>query len=354
MQLRRRMEVREVLVCVVGNFGDKDTLTDGQGIKTLELYHSLLRAYGPNEVCRVNLHSKNKAVLSLKLLAALAKSKNLIVLVSVNGRKTVIPLLAAFNKVFHKNIYHSLIGSTTHKTLDENKKYVKIFNELAGNWSETSTEKKLLEERGLTNVTVVKNFKNLDVLTPEEMEYVHAEPFPLCTFSRVEERKGIPSIVRAVKRVNEICGRTVFTLDIYGKVMERYEEAFAQLKTEFGDAIHYRGVIDFDKSVATLKHYYMLVFPTRYYTEGIPGTLLDAFSAGVPVLSAEWESCYDIMNENVGITYAFDDEEALVDALLYAARNPSIINSMKKACLAEAKKYTPQEAIAEIAKYLEG
>src|SRR5699024_7195576 len=111
--------------------------------------------------------------------------------------------------------------------------------------------------------------------------------------------------------------RTVCTLDIYGKVMERYEDDFERLMSEFGENIHYKGVVDFDKSVETLKNYYMVVFPTRYYTEGIPGTLLDSFAAGVPVLSAEWESCYDIMNEHVGVTYTFNDDDALVNTLLY-------------------------------------
>ncbi len=348
------MNGENMLVCVVGNYGDKEILTDGQGIKTLEMYQSLVKAYGSKKVCRVNLHSKNRVLLALQLLFNLARCKNIFVMVSKNGRKNVIPLLVAYNKIFRKKIFHSLIGSTTHQTLEEDPKYVKCFNSLAGNWSETNTEKKLLEERGLTNVTVVKNFKNLNVLAPQALQYVKQEPFPLCTFSRVEELKGIPNIVRAVKKVNELCGRTVCTLDIYGKVMERYEEDFERLKNEFGEHIRYCGVVDFDKSVDVLKHYYMVVFPTRYYTEGIPGTLLDAFAAGVPVLSAEWESCYDIMNDRVGITYAFGHDEALVEALLYALQNPVKINGMKEACLLEARNYTSEEIIKKMGTYLEG
>lgn len=342
-----------MLVCVVGNFGDKSILTDGQGIKTLELYNSLVETYGQKEVSKVNLHSKNRIHLALQLLGNLIRCKNVIVLVSKNGRKTVIPLLVAYNRIFHKNIFHSLIGSTTHQTLEENPKLVECYNRLAGNWSETNTEKRLLEELGLTNVTVVKNFKNLKVLKTDELNYITNEPFPLCTFSRVEELKGIPNIVRAVNKINELCGRTVCTLDIYGKVMERYADDFEILMSEFGENIHYRGVVDFDKSVETLKNYYMVVFPTRYYTEGIPGTLLDSFAAGVPVLSAEWESCYDIMNERVGVTYTFSDDNALVDTLLYVLRNPLEINKMKKDCLLEASKYSSEEIIKTIGIYLE-
>ena len=336
-----------MLVC-----GDREILTDGQGIKTLELYKSLVQTYGKKDVGKINLHSKNKIFLTLNIFIAMFKYKNFIVLVSKNGRKTVIPLMVVFNKLFHKKIYHSLIGSTTHQTLTENKKYVKIFNSLAGNWSETNTEKKLLEELGLRNVSVIKNFKNLRILKTEELEYSNSEPYPLCTFSRVEELKGIPNIVQAVNRVNECYGRTVLTLDIYGKVMNQYEKEFEDLKKKFGDNIHYKGIVDFDKSVETLKQYYMVVFPTKYYTEGIPGTLVDAFAAGVPVLSAEWESCYDIMTDKVGVMYSFNNDTALEESLKYIVENPNNINAMKKECLSEAKKYTPNEVIKAIDVYL--
>ena len=343
-----------MLVCVVGNFGENDNLTDGQGIKTLELYRALVRRYGADEVCRVNLHRKNKVALALKLLANLARCQNMIVLVSVNGRKTVIPLLAAFNKVFKRRIFHSLIGSTTHKTLEENPNLVACYNSLAGNWSETSTEKKLLEELGLSNVTVVKNFKHLPILKPEQLRYTQQAPFRLCTFSRVEAKKGIPNIVRAVNEVNRRRGRIVYTLDIYGKVEDHYLQDFEELKKEFGDAVRYMGVVDFDKSVETIRPYYMLVFPTRYYTEGIPGTILDAMAAGVPVLSAHWESCYDVMTPEIGLIYDFDSDEALCNALEFALDNTEVVNNKKVQCLAEADRYNPDTVVKTIDTYLKG
>lgn len=337
----------------MGNYGDECALTDGQSIKTIELYRSLIEFYGKKNVGKVNLYKKNKILLAVSLLMHLIKSKNIIVLVSKNGRKTVIPFLVFFNKVFRKKIFHSLIGSTTHQTLEDNPKFIKIFNELTGNWSETNTEKKLLERNGLHNVTVVKNFKQLKILSLDELQDVSSEPFRICTFSRVEEKKGISNIVRAVKKVNEIKGRTVCTLDIYGKVMDHYKKDFNKLKEDFGETICYRGVIDFDKSVQILKNYYMVAFPTKYYTEGIPGTILDAFAAGVPVLSAEWESCHDIINERVGIIYEFDNDEALVEALVYAVEHPFLVYQMKKNCLLEAKKYTPEEVVKDIVRYFE-
>ena len=38
--------------------------------------------------------------------------------------------------------------------------------------------------------------------------------------------------------------------------------------------------MDSEKTVKTLENYYLLLFPTKFRTEGIPGTIIDALSAG--------------------------------------------------------------------------
>ena len=342
-------------VCVVGNFGDGvSQVTDGQRIKTVELYRALVKHYGENEVSFVNLHSKKKILLAFKLLLALLRNKNLIVLVAANGRKTVIPLLVIMNCLFHRKIYHSLIGSTTHETLEECPKLIPVFNRLAGNWTETSIETEQLIKLGLNNVCLIKNFKQLPILSDEQMVFQTKEPFRFCTFSRIEELKGFPDVINAIKEINLCYGRTVCELDIYGKVQDDYQETFDLLQQKFGPAVRYKGVVDFDKSIETIKNYYMLIFPTRYYTEGIPGTVLDALASGVPVLSSEWGACFDILDHEMAVIYPFDQYSALVESIQYAVENPEKINMMKKRCLEAAIAYSPSEVVRTIADILEG
>lgn len=341
-------------VCVVGNFGDGvSQVTDGQRIKTVELYRALVRHYGENEVSSVNLYSKKRIKLAFKLFLALLRNKKLIVLVAENGRRTVIPLLVIMNLLFHREIYHSLIGSTTHDTLEKRPRLIPIYNRLAGNWTETSIETELLIKLGLNNVRLIKNFKQLPVLQSEQLVYQTQEPYRFCTFSRIEELKGFPDVVNAIKEVNRCYGRTVCELDIYGKVQDDYREDFDRLQQEFGPAVRYKGIVDFDKSIDTIKDYYMLIFPTRYYTEGIPGTILDAFASGVPLLSAEWGACFDILDHSTAVTYDFDCYLALVEAIKFAVENPKRINMMKQNCLEASKAYSPDEVIRTITEILE-
>ena len=87
------------------------------------------------------------------------------------------------------------------------------------------------------------------------------------------------------------------------------------------------------------------MFPTRFYTEGIPGTIIDAYAAGVPVIASMWENYSDIVNEKTGIGYRFDDSEGLRSVLMCLCEDPSVLENMKDACLQKAQEYMPENVI---------
>ena len=90
----------------------------------------------------------------------------------------------------------------------------------------------------------------------------------------------------------------------------------------------------------------MLLFPTRFFTEGIPGTIIDAYAAGVPILSAKWESYNDVVDEGeTGISYEFGNIEDFERKLLIIKDNPEVITNMKKYAIKKAEDYIPESAI---------
>ena len=95
--------------------------------------------------------------------------------------------------------------------------------------------------------------------------------------------KGIEDAVNAVVSVNTDLGVQAFSLDIYGQVDGAQIEWFESLQKKFPSYIRYGGLVPYDKSVDVLKDYFALLFPTYYEGEGFAGTLIDAYSAGVPV-----------------------------------------------------------------------
>lgn len=93
--------------------------------------------------------------------------------------------------------------------------------------------KKALEKRGFQNIELMKNCKELQKLSFEELPHSFTEPYALCTFSRVMKGKGIENLIHAIQEVNEKAGSTVYTLDIYGEVWKDYVDEFEAMKKSF-------------------------------------------------------------------------------------------------------------------------
>ena len=208
--------------------------------------------------------------------------------------------------------------------------------------------KKALEKRGFNNIELMANCKELAQLSTSDLQHSFEKPYALCTFSRVMKGKGIENLINAIKKVNEKSGNLVYTLDIYGEVWKDYSHEFEIMQKDFPEYIKYKGSVNYDQSVETLKNYFALVFPTLFYTEGVPGTIIDAYAAGLPVISSKWESYDDVVDDNItGIGYEFGSDEALVETLEIIKSNPQKMINMKEACLRKAKEFSPKVIVGE-------
>ena len=335
-------------VCIIGHFGHGENLLNGQTVKTKIVTKEIVKELGKKEVSCIDTHGGVKALMSAfrQALTALKYHKNIIIMPAENGLRIFAPLLVLLNLLFHRKLHYVVIGGWLPEFLKKRKKLTKALMSFDGIYVETNTMRKALEIQGFNNVYVMPNFKDLNILNESELVYHHTEPYRLCTFSRVMKEKGIEDAVNAVKIVNEQAGRTVYTLDIYGQIDDAQTEWFEELKLNFPEYVNYRGVVLFDQSVDVLKEYFALLFPTGFFTEGIPGTIIDAYAAGVPVISAEWESFSDVVDKDVtGVGYTFGNFEELCLILKNIALKPQIIQEMKKACIEKAKEFTPEVPI---------
>ena len=214
--------------------------------------------------------------------------------------------------------------------------------------------KKDLENQGLTNVVTIPNFKNLDILKENEIHYNREYPLPVCTFSRINKGKGIEDAITVVTMINQKYGKVIYKLDIYGAIGEEYVDEFTKIRNSFPEYISYKGIVPADRSVETVKKYFLLLFPTRFYTEGIPGTLIDAYCAGVPVVSALWLNYVGVFEDEVtGYGYSFGDMEEFEKKLECAALNVEKTNQLKKNCLCKAHSFSKDTVITNICNYLE-
>lgn len=338
-------------VGISGHFGVGLDMLNGQTIKTRIVTDELKRCLGEERVAIVDTHGGVKAMprMLMQSWKLFQNCETIVMLPAYKGLRIFAPVYSFYNLFFHRKLQYVVIGGWLSSFIGQHRWLSGMLKRFDGIFVETATMKNALENKGFHNVVVMPNFKNLPILKPEELNYEIGKPYKLCIFSRVMKEKGIEDAVDVVKHVNEAAGHTVYCLDIYGQVDSKYEETFTQLQKSFPQYISYKGRVSFEKSVDTLKEYFALLFPTQFYTEGIPGTVIDAYAAGVPVIAARWESFADVIDDNVtGIGYEFSNNKELEGILLNIAKHPEIILKMKKKCLNKAEEFTPDAAIQKI------
>ena len=333
-------------ICVCGAFRLWDVPKGGQEVKTCILADALEKKYG--DVYRIDtLASNSRIKMPFQLLWALLTCSDIIMLPAHNGLVVLSKLLTGLNVIFRKRLHYSVIGGWLQDLLPQYPDVMYALHKFRGIYVETQTMKDALGKLGFTNVTVVPNCKPLHILSEDDLSDSYTEPYRLVTFSRVTEKKGVGTAADIVMALNKKYGREVFHLDIYGPVDPGEDtEWFSKQKQGFTSAIQYKGNAPFDKSVDILSDYFALLFPTQYYTEGIPGTIIDAYAAGVPVLSARWKSFSDVVFDGyTGFGYQFDDSNELLQLLDTVVSNPLMIIELKRNCLRVAKNFLPENAI---------
>lgn len=337
-------------VSIIGLLRMGKEAADGQSIKTRIVAREIEKSIGAPQVRKIDTYGWRKHPLKLffNCIKAVFDSDNVVFLTDAGGIKVFPWLLICANVLARKTIHYVVIGGWLIHFVKEHKILSYFLKRLNGIFVETQVMQRVLESLGFQNVHLMPNFKKLSVLSESELVLPAGEPYRFCIFSRVMKEKGVACAVEAVQNINRFYGRSVCTLDIYGQVDSNQVEWFEELKKNLSDTERYCGIVPFDKSVEVLKQYYALLFPTQFYTEGIPGTIIDAYAAGIPVVASEWESVFDIVEPGVtGITYPFEKPEALQECLMKFIEDPSKVFEMKKHCLRKAEEYLP-DAVMDI------
>ena len=341
---------------LIGHFGFGYNYSDGQTVKTQNIYNALIRIYGETNIKPVDMHGSVTSIIKAPfiLLKAFFKTQNIIILPAHRGLRVYAPIISVYKKIFPKTkIHYAVVGGWLPSLLEKKsflKKTVKSFDYI---YVETNTMKKCLELMEFKSV-VMPNFKKLEMKPATRESCIQSEPFLLCTFSRVMKEKGIEDAIKAVVSVNEKEKKVCYCLDIYGPIDPNETEWFKDLMLNQPDYIKYMGVVSQDKIIDTLSRYFALLFPTHYYTEGVPGTIIDAYASGVPVIVSKWQSFKDIVDEDItGFAYEFGNTDEFESILNRVYKTPSLINNMRASCQKYADKYSADEAIKILSERLE-
>lgn len=125
--------------------------------------------------------------------------------------------------------------------------------------------------------------------------------------SHVKKTKGIYEFIEASKKFDE-----TYTFDVYGPIMDPDLNPDFFRKTN----LNYRGILEPNEVEKTLSNYDVLVLPTYHEGEGYPGIIIESFAAGIPVISTNWKSITEIVQNNYnGLLVQIKNSDELYSAI---------------------------------------
>lgn len=344
-------------VGIIGHFGFGKEFLDGQTVKTKTLAKELKNIFGDEQIILCDTHNSLKFLVTLLFtgIRLLQLCDNIIILPAHNGIRIIAPLLCCLNFFFKKKLHYVVIGGWLPKLLLHNKTLSYCLSRFAGIYVETKSLQDKMYALGFNNVYIMPNSKELTTvsLSQSNNNNIQTLPMKLCIFSRIMKQKGIEDAVNVIIGINKDADKTIYTLDIYGQIDRQEHEWFHKLKDNFPPYISYNGCVPYEESTNILKNYFALLFPTRFYTEGVPGTIIDAYASALPVIASRWENFHDVIDDGkTGYGYEFENIEDFHRIMNEIVSYPEKITDLKHQCLEKAHEFSPHTTIKVLLTHL--
>ena len=280
---------------VWGQYGDGGKIADGQAVRTTIITKELVLRYGENNIGIVNTNKW--------------KSHPLVFL----QRKMMF-----FNLFYRRKLIHIVIGGYLPALLSHRNFYLKLENKFDAIFVQTENIKRDLESLGVKRISISSNPKRLNTRNIDEIKIVKDKNIKVCVFSRINAEKGI-------------------------------EERLDYLLEKNKSFLKYNGIIDYDKTVETLKDYFVMLFPTYYHGEGFPGNVIDAYNTGLPMIATDWLYNSDVvLDGKTGLLVPIKNPRALSDAILKLYYDRELHYNLSINSLEEAQEYTPEIVLASL------
>lgn len=343
-------------VAIVGHFDDGAPAADGQTVKT-RITRDLLRdVCGSENVIAVDTRGWSRRPLALltECVRAIRATDIVVMLPAQNGLRVFGPLIGRVARMRGSRSVYSVIGGWLPDYLRGRPCLARCLRGFDDVLVESrAMAGRLTSDLSFGNVRVLYNYKRLPKVRFEDLPAPVCDPYRLVYFARVEREKGVEDAIWAVAEANRrMRGR--YSLDIYGRVREGYEGVLDSCIAEAGDpSIRYRGCVDASESLGAFAGALALLFPTHYPTEGIPGTIVDAFCSATPVIASRWQSWDEMICEGEnGLTYELGSRGALL-SVLSADDLPQRLLSMRANALKAADEYRYETGLRSVGELFE-
>ncbi len=256
------------------------------------------------------LHSSIYKILNLFL--ALFPGQTLVIGVSSRGGtgKRLTKLLYMLNRAtMRRSIYFMMGGVETHNVA-ASEEYIKWMSNYKYVYVETPGMLEEMKACGITNSGLYPNCRrrpNIDLEVTDNGE----APLRCVYFAQISKEKGMDIVLEAASELQDV------SFDLYGNVVPEYNEEFYN-KIQNLSNVHYLGIYrdQGNRLYQMLNTYDIMLFPTRWKTEGVPGTLVDAKISGIAaIVSPESHNAELVLDGIEGVVMPENTTSCLIEAV---------------------------------------
>ncbi len=343
-------------VFVIGTFGYFNNQLDGQTVKTRNIYE-LLRLHCDGIVTYTDtLLVKKKPWHLFSMLWKLIRCDKLVLVPCTNNLTILFPVIYYLSKVLRYEILLICMGGWQVEFFYGSDKFGKhpFIMKLCKKVKVLMPELKKVDEDlknicDFTNTTYFPNFRFI-----EDRDYTHSPEnnLKLVYFGRINNNKGYETIMSAASYIES--HNLSIIIDFYGQIEDEDRDDFLEMVKAHSGVVNYKGVLEFETLYETLANYDMLLLPTKYYTEGFPGSILDAYISGVPVLVSEWKHAHEFVKDGVtGFIVPFEDnQDSFNNVIIDVYNDREKLKTMRKMAHEESMNYSDKTAWSIIRPYL--
>ena len=313
-------------ILVLGAFCYRDNKLDGQTIKTRNVYE-LIKAHESSVFYYDTSEFKYSKWSLLKMFYLICTIKVLIYLPAQNNINYMFPFIFLLAKLFRTKICYIQIGGWLNVFLKNKPLHAWMFTKVEHVLAETRYMKLRLEEDfDFKNVALFNNFR----ITDFKPTIHHVDGTLKCVFmARVQKKKGLDMLFALADYIE--ANKLMITIDIFGQVSEEDKDYFFN-NVQLHSNMKYNGALQPTDIYATIENFDVMLLPTHYFTEGLPGTILDAYISGIPVIATKWRHATEFIDDGkTGLIVPFENgQDELNKTVTYLLTHEPILKEMKR------------------------
>lgn len=328
-------------ILVLGYFGYVTNQLDGQTIKTRDVY-SLLKKNSKEQIDYFDTQTFQESKVNLvKMLTLLIKSDIVFYLPAHNNLKYIFPVIYIVSKLSRTKVNYLVVGGWLYGFLQNKPIHRYMLTRIKGVYSETESLYSSLQKYNFNNVHKLHNFRMIKYPTLN-LKSTRKETINLVFMARIHPLKGVDLLFELDKAIKKADIHNA-SIDIYGPILTSYEdEFFSKIQSS---SVRYCGIIEPANIYAVLQQYDLMLFPTKYYTEGFPGTILDAYISGIPVIATNWLNAEEFIDSGeTGYIVDFDNDDDFIEKVVGILKRPQELYKLKEYVLIKRNKYSSDEA----------